>query len=265
MFQIGFGFLGYVRFGLIGGLLLGQFFSLVYLLMLLIREKGFSFEFSYVELKRIALVYKDIPLFNTLLSGINSLSNQLPVFLLSRYFGVSAAADYGLSNRIVNTPMGLISQSVGQVFYKESSDLVNRAGNLMALVKKTYKQMFRVALLPFLSLLIVLPLFFKLLFFDAYLSAGVFTQWLIPWFFISFINMPFTFLTTTLNKQKQLLLYNILLLLFRFLSLFAAYYFFNDVLCAVILFSATGVAFNVYLFWYLRKIAAEFNSTPYRN
>ena len=64
--------------------------------------------------------YKDIPLFSTLISLLNTISNQLPIFLLTRFFGFASAGLYGLSHRVVAAPMGLIGQSVGEVFYQKA-------------------------------------------------------------------------------------------------------------------------------------------------
>ena len=53
---------------------------------------------------------------------INTVSMQLPVFMLSAYSSSEVVGYYMMANRILTAPIHLISRSVGQVYYKEAVD-----------------------------------------------------------------------------------------------------------------------------------------------
>jgi O-antigen/teichoic acid export membrane protein len=257
IFHIIFGILGFLKSGLILGLIIGQIVSMVFLIYFVIIKMDFKFRYKFSELKEVFLKYKDIPLFNTIISILNTLSNQLPLFLLARFFGVRAAGDYGLANRMVTTPMGLISQSVGQVFYQEAAAIQNSGGSLESIIKTTYKRLFKIGIVPFIILAALAPWLFKIAFSADYISSGEITRYLIPWLFVMFLNSPLTYIITVLNKQRQMIIYDSCLLGARFLALYLGYSVFNNLFSAVFLFSAVGFTFNVFLLLYFWQISKQ--------
>jgi O-antigen/teichoic acid export membrane protein len=257
IFQIVFGVLGFLKSGLILGLIFGQIASMAYLLYFIILKTDFRFKYKNKELKEVFLKYKDIPLFNTSISLLNTLSNQLPLFLLTRYFGVSTAGDYGLANRTVTTPMGLLGESVGQVFYQEASTRNNTKGNLHNLVKYIYKRLFKIGILPIVLLTVFAPFIFKLFFGEDYQSSARMVQIIIPWVFFGFLTQPVSTIFTVLNKQKLMFVINAIVLVFRFLALYLGYYFYNNVLVSVFLYTLVGVLFNIFQLFFFLKISKE--------
>jgi len=255
IFQLLFGILNHKTTGMITGLLLADFLCLSFLIINIPGKRKNILNININQSIQLLKKYKDIPIYNTLLSFLNTLSNQLPILLLPRFFGVNTASDYGLSNRVVNTPMGMIATSVGQVFFRESSEHVNNGKDLHKLVKNTYTKLFKIAIIPFLTLFIFAPFLFELFFTEHYANAGIYTRILIPWFFMGFLNLPVTFLLTTLNKQKIFVQANTLLLISRTLALFAGYFWFKSAIIALALFSFTGVAYNIFIFFYLLHIS----------
>lgn len=255
--QITTGYSPLQQIGLIPGMVLGQIVSSLYLGYSAFKSfKHLLREISFIRMRQLILVYKDIPLFNTLMDVLNKISNQLPIFLLTRFFGLSATAYYGLATRVINTPIGLIGQSVGQVFFQKASTLKNQKSGLYPFVKKMYLQLFRIAL-PLFVLLTLISFFFGFIFGDKWETAGNFTLILLPWLFVMFMNSPITFLITVLNRQRQMIVYNILLLAARFVALYAGYTIYNSVYYALILFALAGLIFNGFLMFYLLHIAQK--------
>ena len=254
--QTGMGFSPAQSLGLIPGLLAGHLISVLQFGLIMFRRyKQYLKQVSLQGMMAAGRKYRDIPLFNTLLQGMNTVSNQLPIFLLTRFFGPAAAAQYGMANRIIATPMGMVAQSVGQVFYQRGAGLRNQGGDLGAFVRKTYLSLLKFALLPYGLMAVFAPFAFRILFGSGWEEAGILTRFLIPWLFVMFLNSPVSFLITILNKQRQMLVYDTLLLLSRFLSLYLAYHFTHSLLAAVICFSATGMIFNIILMLYLLHVS----------
>jgi lipopolysaccharide exporter len=245
-------------YGLIGGMLVGQLIQAGTYIYSVFRKYNHMFKLlSWKKMWYLLKKYKDMPLLNTIISLTNQLSSQLPVLLLTRYFGVVTAGYYGLSNRIVTQPMSIIEQSFMQVFYQNATDIFNSGKDLFAFVKKSYIRLFKVAIIPYLTMLVFAPLFFRILFTEEYREAGVYTQILVPWLILTFMNSPITVIVTILNKQKEQLGLNIISLLSKFAALYIGYHLFNSVMTSLILFSATGFVYNICGMFYYFHISKK--------
>lgn len=255
--QVGSGILKFVKTGLISGLICGQLFAAAYIAVTSIRKKKLQRrKIRFSELKKIALKYKDIPAYNTIISVLNTLSNQLPVLLLISYFGLAEAGIYGLANRVIQTPMGLISQSVGQVFYQKASEKYNDKQNMYLIVKKAFRDLFKVAVIPFI-LLFCSTLLFSYLFGQEWEMAGKVARFLVPWLFVGFLNSPITYIITVLKRQKQIVFYESFLLIARYLSLYLGYKYYHSFVWSVGLYAFSGFIFNLFLLFYLQAIAKK--------
>src|SRR5699024_717144 len=70
-----------------------------------------------LSLKELLIKYKDFPLYRAPEVLMNSVSQRIPVLMLSVYFGPASAGFYTLSNTVLQQPIRLIGDSVGNVFY----------------------------------------------------------------------------------------------------------------------------------------------------
>lgn len=251
-------FKAFNTYGLIGGMLFGQLIQACTYIFTVFRKYSHMMKLlSWKRMWYLLKKYKDMPMLNTFISLTNQLSNQLPVLLLTRYFGVVTAGYYGLSNRIVSQPMSIIEQSVMQVFYQNATDIFNSGKNLFAFVKKTYIRLFKIAIIPYTVMLFFAPFFFRILFTAEYSEAGVYTQILVPWLILTFMNSPITVIVTILNKQKEQLGLNTILLIVRFVALFVGYHYYNSVIISLVLFTATGFIYNICLMIYYFHISKK--------
>jgi lipopolysaccharide exporter len=213
--QTTFGFLGFTIDGLLYGLLLAQGISAILMVILTFHSDPNCFVYNRGNIGSLLRKYKDMPLYNTLISFTNNLSNQLPVFILTNFYGSGASGDFGMANKIVNTPMWMIANSVGQVYHKEINDIMHSKRDLLAFTKRLYRNMFRIGLTPFTILIFAAPWIFSWLLSEEYTTTGYMAQILVPFYFISFMNNPATALFTMLNRQKAGAIYQIALLIGR--------------------------------------------------
>lgn len=255
--QTAFGFMGFTIDGLLYGLLLAQGISAALMVFFTFRSDPKCFVFTRGNIGALLRKYKDMPLYNTLISFTNNLSNQLPIFILSSFYGSGASGDFGMANKIVNTPMGMIANSVGQVYYKEINEIMHSKRNLRAFTNRLYRNMFRIGLTPFTVLIFAAPWIFSWLLSEEYVTTGYMTQILIPFYFISFMNNPATGLLTMLNRQKAGAIYQIALLAGRVAALAAGVFWFDNLLITIGLFSFVSLSFNAYLYFYLIKLAGN--------
>ncbi len=251
------GFSSFKTIGLVPGMIVGQFVNMVVIAKL--AYKRLQKDAKHISLKRmlfLAKKYRDIPLFNTVLTFANRLSTELPVLLITHYFGIGTAGVYGLAVRVSKTPPGMIGQSISQVFFNKASKVYNADGNLFELLKKTYKKLFITALVIFIPLLFV-SYFLDVVFGKNWTEVGLYVRIIIPWLFMGFLNSPVSYIVSILNKQKSILIYDILVLTSRFLAFYLGYTIYNDVIMSLLFFSGVGVFFNLVILVYFLKIAKD--------
>ncbi|ARV07663.1 O-antigen translocase [Polaribacter sp. SA4-10] len=255
--QIATGFSSFNYLGLIPGHIIGQLLQLLILIKLSV--KSISNLMNEVTLKRMlhqAKKYKDIPFFNTLINVTNNLSNELPVLLITAYFGLDNVGVYGLAVKFTRAPVGIIQQSVNQVFFNKASKVFNSDDSLNDLVIRTSKNLLFISFLIFTPLIII-SFYLDYIFGDIWVDVGLYSRILIPWLFIAFLSNPLTSLIVILNKQKTILIFDSITLVFRFLAMFIGYYFYNNIIISLILFSGVGMLFNILIFFYLLKTSKE--------
>lgn len=241
--------------GLIPGLILGQIIQVIFLFTTAYKtlkkdKKHISFSRMFFLIKK----YKDIPLYNTLINFLNTLSNEIPILLITRYFGLSFAGIYGLALKVGKAPAGVIESSISQVFINKATETYNNKGDLYHLLKRTFNQLLKIGVIIFIPILIF-SFFIDIIFGENWVNVGTYLRILIPWIFVGFLTAPFTFLFTLFNKQKFILLCNSFLLLFRFLAFYVGYYVFNDILISIALFTMVGVIFNTFILRYFFKLS----------
>jgi O-antigen/teichoic acid export membrane protein len=251
--QVTTGFSEFNAIGLIPGMLVGYFFQLLFLIKVSLKSlKKFTKEISIKRMLFLSKKYKDIPIFNTIINLTNNLSNELPVLLITKYFGLANSGIYGLAMKFTRAPIGIIQQSVSQVFFNQASKIYNDDGNLYALVIKTAKNLLYVSSFIFIPLFII-SFYLDFLFGENWEDVGLYSRILIPWLFFAFLSNPLTSLIIILNQQKTIVVFDSLLLIFRFLALFLGYYFYKDIVISLMLFSGVGMLFNILIFIYLLK------------
>jgi len=258
--QIITGYSNFSSLGLIPGVIIGQIFQFIFQ----VSKSMYTFkddikEISINRMLSILKKYKDIPLFNTLISFSNSLSNEIPVLLITKFFGLDFSGIYGLSIKIGKAPSGVFQESISQVFFNKATETFNNKQNLHSLVKQTTIHLFKLSLTIF-SIIFILSFFLDHILGKNWIEVGLYLRILIPWLFVMFVNSPLTTLITILNKQKVILTYDIILSISRFSAFYMGYYIFNSITIALGLFSIVGFLFNTLMIIYLNKISK--NHTP---
>ena len=255
--QIATGFTFLNSFGLIPGVIIGQFGQVVFLF-----KTSYKFialhknQISFHKMRDLLKTYKDIPIYNTLLSFSNTLSNELPVLLITKYFGLSYAGMYGLTIKISKGPLGVILNPVKQVFYNKASESYNNHENLHLLIKNTCKHLLKIAFLVF-GVLFSISFFLDIILGEKWTDVGFYVRILSPWLFVIFFSYPISSLSIILNKQKIILLLDVFLLIFRFLAFYIGYHYYNNLIIALSLFSLIGVVFNAFILFYYFRITKK--------
>jgi O-antigen/teichoic acid export membrane protein len=246
--QVGIGFIEKTgASGLIVGSLAGQSIATFALGGQIWRDdrklivKNLSWEKIYEGFKK----YRKFSLVDTWGALMNSISWQLPAFLLSAFFTPAVVGFYSLGFRLLQMPMSLIGGSISQVFFQRASRAFAE-GTLASLVENVFRMLVVIGMFPILILTIVGSDVFTVIFGKAWAEAGIYAQILSLWAFVWFISSPLTAIYVVVKKYHFGFHYNFFNLITRLLSLTIGGLL-GNARTALILFSLSGIAVYGYL------------------
>ncbi len=213
------GFLGSSQFGIIGGFLISH------LVASLMRARQ-SFKnairttWDLREIKETMLLYASFPKYVLPGNFINRFSRDMPLYFLSAFFGLGATGSFAFAISILTLPYNLIGASVSPVFVQKAVELRDNAPDQMVgFVKKTTNALFLVSLVPFSILAVFGGELFSLIFSSRWHEAGLFAGSLSLYFMFRIISAPLSSIFRVLHKERDMLVFNTLLFVFRGLSL----------------------------------------------
>ena len=221
---IGFGWFYPEFYTLVGSYILGLLItSFLYIKksMITVQEK------TTHSMRNLALCYKKFPVVNSPIVFLNTLSLEIPVFFLAKYFSMEMVGLFMLANRISIIPMSLFGTSVTKVYFQKATSTFNHEPEqLLNVYKKTVYRLAGIGLVPFLSIFLFSPFFMDLIFGNEWQFSGVIMQILAIGMFMQFITSPVSTTFTIMNKQEIALYLTIISLAVRLGSM---YYFRSDI------------------------------------
>lgn len=225
------GIIGVLRQGLLLGYIIGQF-VMISLLFKKIRKDNFVFNKKRARLViRKYIAYPKYYLPSTILSEISS---NVFLILMSIFYGGIITGFYSLVFRVTYLPLGLIGNSIGEVYRQKANEYYLEHGNCKALFFKTFKTLFIIGLLPLVVLFFFGEYLFVFVFGEEWKIAGEIAKYFSFLIFFQFISTPLSF-TIFLNKsQKQEMILQLLRTVFTILSVVIGHYY-NDYMLAIII------------------------------
>jgi O-antigen/teichoic acid export membrane protein len=210
----------------------------------------FKKEVSRKKVLELAGEYRDFPLYAAPQNLMNALSQGLPVLLLGHFYGIEVAGFYAFGVKILQAPMGLVLNPLRQVLFQKATETYNQGGDLFKLYIKATAGLVSVAFVPCLILFIWAPQIFSFVFGEAWLEAGVYARWLILWLFIGFSNVPSVLFARILRQQRNLFIYEFIILGTRVAVLFLGGMFFSEI-DTIISLSMLGFILNFFLIFFV--------------
>lgn len=250
--KIVYGFLiGAFTAGLIGSSIIGILFGMLYLSAIIFRhsDKKRLIDISYASLMIVARRYKKFPLYSSWNVLLNAASKDIIIYLFSFYFTPAVVGLYYFSMNVLKQPLNLISDSVGKVYYQKVASQYSKNENLYSGLKRTTQGLFFSGIIPFGIITLYGKEIFDFVFGNEWAIAGEYAQILSPWLLLLFINRPSMMIYRTFQKLDILLIYVVLLLIARIISISLGYYIYNDPKMSMIFFSFVGVVFNCYFIY----------------
>lgn len=184
-------------------------------------------KFSFRRILQMAKRYRRFPI-NTMPTGlINNFAVQMPVFILSHFFGDGVVGQYYMMNRVLGTPVSIIGQAIGDVFRQRSSQAYAEKGECKKLYATTAKALALIAIVPFALLMVIAKPGFAWILGDEWELAGAFVMLLAPFYFIRLVVSPLTSMTIIAEKQTYELIWQITMCVTTSLAMVAGCWLFN--------------------------------------
>lgn len=174
--------------------------------------------FLFTSVFKCALKYRKFPLFSTWSVLLNQISTTIATFFLVSYFGEMVVGYYSIAQQIIMLPIVFIGTAIGQVLYASSVE-ATRDNMLSIFVERIVKLLISIGVIPILLIFICAPQLCELVYGDGWSTAGIYIRLLTPWIVVVFIVSPLTVIFDTLGKQKQYLVFNIVLFGLRVIAL----------------------------------------------
>lgn len=243
--QIGFGYLNIGYAGLIVSSILADILASLNLARVVFIDLRTSHNnIRWKRMKELAKEYRDFPMYSASMNVINSLSLNLPVLLLSHFYGIAVAGAYAFGMRIISIPMGFVLTALRQVLFQKATETYNNGERLLPLYLKITLGLFAVALFPSIALFIWAPQLFKWIFGHEWYMAGEFTRSLVLWMMFMFCNLPAVLFARIIRLQRKMFIYDLILLTVRVLVLYAGGVYLSAV-STIMLISLVGAIMNI--------------------
>ena len=238
---------------LIGGHVVGQFFGFLRL---------FTTKRIRIDPKRIIQLAREnyrFPFFSAPAGLLRVTGKQMTPIVLAAIFNPVAAGLYALTLRVLIMPASLIGGAVGQVFYSDARR-AHKDGSLKDLVRQIHLNLSKISLPFSIFLILTGPYLFSFIFGNQWSDSGVFAGILAPWIYLEFVSSPITTLTAVLNKQREGLIFHIILFLLRVTALYFGYVV-DDLILTIIYLSIANTLWRfIFLLW-LFKLSGNRIST----
>lgn len=204
------------------------------------------------QLRKIAREYSRFPKYSTFESLANASAMQLPVILIAALAVGPEAGYLLLATRVMAAPMGLIGNSIAQV-YLSGAPAQKRNGSLDYFTASVISGLMNTGVGPLVFVGIIAPSVFPLVFGEEWRRAGELISWMTPWFVMQFISSPVSMVLHVTNSQNIALYLQLFGLVFRTTLVLAAFLLSPGV--AVEVYAVSGFVFYCAYFLVVLRIS----------
>lgn len=254
-YKIGFGFIGRLNGGLIYASILSPLCSLLISISLsATKHLRYLLHFDKTVCRQVACKYSNFPKYSLPHSLINYIASQLPVLLLTPFFGTRLVGFWAMATLLSFAPISMITNAVYQVLYQKTTMHVN-ACNHIAHFYRRFTIISVSVIVPFFTCLwFVLPWLTQWLLGDEWRVSGEYIRWLLPWLLCVFLCASTGYLFDVFSKQKQGLFFEIIIAIARLIGLGIGIYFHSFTLAIICYATASAIINGVQYVWLMSLV-----------
>ncbi|RUA24989.1 MAG: hypothetical protein DSY76_07150 [Bacteroidetes bacterium] len=246
--KIGLGYAKFAGNGLIIGRVIGEFVSAMLLFKHFIVNdlKNFHFSGLHSVLDSLKQNYR-FPLFTMPSVFVGNLINLVFIGLFMSYFGAEKAGVIGISVVYVSVAFGLISQSFSQVFYKELNDTKGKE-SLLKLYLGNAKYLIIISIIAVVFVQLIPSNWVANLLGEKWTDLMPTLKILVFSYAVSFITSSLSFIYMRVNKQKQMLIFDIIHLIMVASSIYIGFHHFGSFRATLISYTIAQVIYYSFAF-----------------
>ncbi|MDR2410594.1 MAG: oligosaccharide flippase family protein [Bacteroidales bacterium] len=256
------GFGKFKAFGLIVGNILGESSGLIVLSKPFFYTNGkFIKSIEWQKIRYVAERYIKFPLYTATSQLCNQAGLHLPALLMLSLYNSEIVGYYSLASTVLNLPMVLIGNSIGDAFYAEAASIGrHNPRQLKELSKKLFKRLCLIGIMPLVIGTIGGPFFFTLIFGTLWTKAGYFARIMTILIFSRLIFTPVSRLYSVFEKQKEAFIIDLLRMVFVLVIYFISKTFQLSVDIFLVLYSV-ALSFIYFLTYFVAQRIME-NEIP---
>lgn len=177
----------------------------------------------------------------------------MPVLLLGSLFGTVIVGYYMLARLTLGAPVGLIGQSVSDVFFPKFVKQGKAYQDKRKLLIKVTSGITIISIIPFFILSISGSVLFGIIFGDEWSTSGVFASYMSIWLLCILITRPVVSIIPALKLQKFFLFFEFFTLILKFISIYFSYLLYSEPTISIACFSIVNAICYIYLLIYVCK------------
>ena len=209
---------------------------------------------SWREVGEQAKVYRNFPCFVLPRSFVNMLAGQMPVLLLTPFFGGEAVGFLSLAILLGYTPIGTITRAIYQVMYQHTTEQVHEQKPIGQIFRKFILSASAIIIPVFVGLWFVLPNLTAWLLGSEWHVSGEYIRWMLPWLYVSLLSCSINYLFDVFMKQNWGLFFEVILAVMRVAGLYIGVRA-GDFMLSIICYSLfTTLALVVQIVWMLLQV-----------
>lgn len=215
--QIGLSVGPFSSVGLIVGLLLNSGAACAALGYRFVKEESVTCNrlgVGWASLKQAFNAYSRFPKYSTWEALCNSAAIQVPLVMIAALAAGPEAGYLLLGMSIIQAPMALFGTSIGQVYLSRAPQEY-RNGQLAAFTGEVLGGLCKGGVGPLLTIGILAPAVFGLVFGAGWEHSGWLVAWMTPWFVMQFLTSPLSMALHVIGRQKLALSFQLLGFLVR--------------------------------------------------
>jgi lipopolysaccharide exporter len=207
------------------------------------------------EMRRLARRYRSFPLVSAPSSVVGKAAHEVPKALVGAFFGPLVLGQVVLAKRVLQMPMAVLGNAVGQVFFPSISQVRHDVSKARRLILNTARMQLLLIAAPMIMLLLFAEPLFVFVFGNEWATAGQYARLLIPMLMAQFVIEPIQLTLQALERQRVVLAWQILLLALTAGALVLGHKL-GSIQLALLGYSFVAMAMNVLYLWLCVRYAA---------
>ena len=256
-FAIILGLIGFTNVGLYVGLVVAQLITLLHMFR---HMDKIEYRLRYRDVGSIIKRNKDFVLYQYPASLMNTVVGNLPVQILSVYFGNIVVGYYSMAMKLLNIPTSILSSSITRVYFKEATDIQHANGNTRAYTYKLCKIVMSIYLIPIVGILMLGDLVIPFVLGAEWTDSVIYIKIMAVWnLFVIGTNCSSGF-ASVINKQKINMFISLAKLLVLPIVMIVSYYLWRNPYVTLILYVLSYAVINT---TYYEKLIGEDKTLKY--